>query len=178
MKNGKPAIGIVRGYARDKKDAARLKAAGVKTLYIQDEGEVLGESFKMRRGEGLGVVDGLRVFGATRIPIAKAVKLVHSWGATIIDAETQKNSRDDGVEMMNDALAPPKQSPEYMAALQEASVDSRIKGRMPKKQAHKIWHGNPTLSNAEVLDLMPGWTEGTAYNHFDKRNVPAGRPTK
>lgn len=178
MTNGKSAIKIVRGYARDQKDAARLKAAGVRTIYSQAEGEMLGERFKMRNGEGLCVVDGLRTFGATRIPISRAVKLVHSWGATIIDAETHKNSRDDGVEMLNEALAPPKPSPEYMAALQEASVDSRVIGRMPKKLAHKVWHGNPTLSNAEVLDLMPGWTETTAYNQLGKRNVPAGRPAK
>lgn len=177
MKNGKSAIKIVRGYARDEKDAARLKAAGVRTIYTQPD-EMLGEHFKMRNGEGLGVVDGFRVFGTTRIPITKAVKLVHSWGATIIDAETHKNSRDDGVEMMNEALAPPKFSAEHMAALQEASVDSRVNGRMPKKSAHTIWHGHPTWSNAQVLDLMPGWTETTAYNHLGKRNVPAGRPTK
>src|ERR1700730_13587256 len=93
------ASGIIRGYARDKKDEARLRAAGVKTIYRADKGETPGK-FKMRKGETLGVVDGLLAFGNAKSDMVAGVKLVHSWGASVRDAETGLCSRSDGAEMM------------------------------------------------------------------------------
>jgi hypothetical protein len=170
------AIGIARGYARHERDEKRLRAAGVKTIYRSDKGETLGK-FKMRDGEYLGVVDGLKAFGEGRRDMVAAVKLVHSWGATVIDAETKLCSRRDGAEMLHLALTPRNLSPEHASLMQAKSARARIKGRMPQREALIIWR-NPKLSVAEAIDLMTGWTQSTAYNQLGVRGVPAGRRSK
>jgi hypothetical protein len=168
-----------RGYARNEKDQKRLETIGLlpRQIYREDRGEILGK-FKMRKGEFLGVVDGLRVFGTTRRQIDKAIDLVQSWNAEVLDVETGLTTARDGVKMLTQALNPPKPTPEYMAQLRALGLDKRVKGRMPIKSAEIIWHGHPTWSNAEVLDLMPGWTRASAYNHFGPRKVIAGRRPK
>ena len=57
------------------------------------------------------------MFDRRRRDIGAAVKLVHSWGATVLDVETGRDSRSSGVQMLNDALDPPKPSPEFMAEI-------------------------------------------------------------
>jgi hypothetical protein len=168
-------VTISRGYARGAKDEARLRAAGVKTIYRSDKGEAPGK-FKMRKGEYLGVVDGLRAFGEAKGTIIAAVELVHSWGATIIDAETKLCSRRDGAKMMGQALGPNRPSAEFKS-MQAASVRERVKGRMPKREALIIWR-NPKLSVSEAIELMTKWKQATAYNVLGKRDVPAGRRPK
>lgn len=168
----------VRGYARNEKDAVRLEASGLtsRQIYRADNGHALGK-FKMRKGESLGVVDGLLAFGKGRRDMDAAVKLVHSWGATVLDVETGMNSRANGVEMMNLALNPPKPSPEYMAQLARDRFAKKRKGAMPIREATIVWR-NPKLSVAEAIDLMHGWKAATAYKHLGKRDVPAGRRPK
>lgn len=170
-----PAPEISRGYAASAADEKRLKAAGIKTIYAGYSGEVPGK-FKMRRGELLGVVNGLRAFGDGRREMNAAVKLVHSWGAAIIDIETGLRSDRDGVEMLHLALSPRRPSAVYQdMAAKAARV--RVKGRMPKREALIIWR-DPKLSVAEALDLMTKWTQGSAYRQLGPRGVPAGRRTK
>src|SRR5882724_9117930 len=133
------ASGIVRGYARNEKDEKRLRAAGVtKPIYRADKGEVPGK-FKMRKGETLGIVDGLRAFGDGKGEMVSAVKLVHSWGASISDAETGLCSRRDGAEMMAKALGPKRPSKDYKE-MQAKAARARTKGRMPKRDAQAIWY--------------------------------------
>lgn len=169
-------VTISRGYARDAKGEARLRAKGVTVpIYRADKGQTLGK-FKMRKGEYLGVVDGLRVFGEGKRELVKAVKAVHAWGATIYDVETDLCSRRDGAEMLVDAIAPLRPSAEYRT-MQAAQVRERVKGRMPQREALEIWR-NPKLSTVEALALMPKWTQATAYKKLGKRLVPAGRRPK
>lgn len=176
MKKDEKAIVIARGYAATKTDKERLAAAGIKTIYRAYDGETL-DRFKMRRGEYLGVVNGLRAFGEGRRDMAAAVKIVHSWGATVIDAETGLCSRRDGVEMLHRALSPKGPSAEFAAQMQEASVKARVKGRMGRREALILWR-NPKLSTAEAIELMTKWTQATAYKQLGKRDVPAGRRKK
>lgn len=180
MKSAKPTPKAVRGYARHEKDAKRLEAAGLlpRQIYRADKGQTL-DKFKMRPGEFLGVVDGLLAFGKGRRAIDAAVKLVHSWGATVLDVETGRNSRDSGVQMLNEALDPPKPSPEYMAELARQKAVQRRKdnGVMGAREATIIWR-NPKFSVAEAIDLMHGWKAANAYKVLGRRDVPAGRRPK
>tara|TARA_R110000868_G_scaffold71029_3_gene208416 strand:- start:5 stop:580 length:576 start_codon:yes stop_codon:yes gene_type:complete len=176
----KPALVAARGYARDKADFARLQAAGLapRAIYRADKGETLGK-FKMRAGELLGVVDGLLALGAGRRAIGAAVKLVHGWGAAVLDVETGCTSTQHGVKMLNAALDPPKPSAEYLARITAEKREAwRVKNRvMPKAQAFLIWR-NPNMSVAEKLALMQGWTKDIAYREFGHTGRPAGRPYK
>jgi hypothetical protein len=180
MKSAKSPPNAVRGYARHEKDAKRLEAAGLlpRQIYRADKGQALGK-FKMRTGEFLGVVDGLLAFGKCRRDIGAAVKLVHSWGAAVLDVETWCISTQHGVKMLNAALDPPKPSPEYMAELARQKAEKRRKdnGVMGNREATIIWR-NPKFSVAEAIDLMPGWRPATAYKVLGKRDVPAGRRPK
>jgi len=165
MKKVLGANKVARGYARDESDSKRLKAAGVKTIYRADRGETL-DRFRMRNGEFLGVVDGLRAFGGRR-EIGKAVKLIHSWGCTVIDAETGLQSRQDGVEMMRQAIAP-KLKPGRAEELQILSAKSRTDdGRLSKRKAEMIWR-NRGYTVEETVELS-GWPQATAYHVFGPR---------
>lgn len=167
------ASGIIRGYARNAGDEKRLRAAGVtKPVYRADKGEKPGK-FKMRRGEVLGVVDGLRAFGDAKGDMVAAVKLVHSWGATIRDAETGLCSRRDGAEMMANALGPKRPSKDFQE-MQAKAAKSRVKGRMPMREAQAIWRDSK-LSVAEKLELMRGWSKFAAYNELGKTGIVSGR---
>lgn len=180
MKSAKTMPNAARGYARNDKDAARLEAAGLtpRQIYRADKGQTLNK-FKMRDGEALGVVDGLLAFGKGRRDIGAAVKLVHSWGAAVLDVETGRISTHHGVQMLNDALDPPKPSPEYMAeiARQRAATRRKDNGVMAIREATIIWR-NPKFSVAEAIDLMPGWRPANTYKVLGKRDVPAGRRPK
>jgi len=165
MKKPVGATKITRGYARNESDSKRLKAAGVKTIYRADKGETL-DRFKMRAGEFLGVVDGLRAFGGKR-DIGQAVKLVHSWGAIVIDAETGLQSRHDGVEMMRQALAP-QLKPGRAEEMQALSVKSRLNdGRVSERKAKMIWR-NLSFTITEAVELT-GWPQSTLYFEFGPR---------
>jgi len=180
MKSAKPAPFATRGYARHEKDAKRLEAAGLlpRQIYRADKGQTL-DKFKMRPGEYLGVVDGLLAFGSGRRAIGLAVKLVHSWGAAVLDVETGCISTQHGVKMLNAAIDPPKPSKEYMAELAREKAEKRRKelGVMAVREATIIWR-NPKLSVKEAIDLMHGWKPANAYKVLGKRDVPAGRRPK
>ena len=166
---------IHRGYAANAADEKRLKALGIKTIYRGDKGETL-DRFRMRKGELLGVVNGLLAFGEARRLMVDAVKSIHSCGAAIIDAETGLRSDRDGVEMLAQALAPRRPSDAYREA-QAKGVANRVRGRMGKREALIIWR-NPKLSVKEAIELLHKWTQATAYKQLGKRDVPAGRRPK
>lgn len=176
----KPAPFATRWFAPDEKSFKRLVALGARQNHIYRgwKGEEPGR-FQMRDGEYLGVVDGLLAFGPGRRRIDAAVKAVHEAGATVLDVETGRESRANGVQMLNEALDPPKPSKEYMAELarQRAVVARVAKGMMLERDAIVIWR-NPKFSVPEALDLMHGWTRCTAYKVLGRRDVPAGRRPK
>lgn len=164
------------GYAPDAKAEGRLRAAGVRTIYLEGRNSESLSRIVMRRGEFLGVVDGYRAFGKTHREIAAALDPIHKIGATVIDVETGQNSRDHGHKMFSDALSPPKPSAEHMQMMSKAAA-KRLKGRMPKAEALVIWR-NPKLSTSEAIDLMKGWKQATAYNQLGKRFAITGRRPK
>jgi hypothetical protein len=171
---------IVRGYARDEKDAKRLIAKGLKErqIYRRDHNEELGH-FKMRRGELLGVVDGFRVFGDSRSEIMKAVRLIQSWEAVAIDVESGERSDRNGAEMLDRGLSK-RVAEERMPGgkrardMQAASVKARVNGRMPEREALKFWR-DATLTGPQALACMTKWSYRAAYDKLGKRNLPPGR---
>lgn len=175
---------VARGYARHAKDEKRLIAAGVKpsAIYLEGRGAERLERIKMRPGEALGVVDGLRPLGDNRRDIAAAVRLIHSWGAQVVDVETGKRSADDGVDMLDEALARihgerVMPSAKIAKEMQAKSVKARTKGRMGQREALVIWR-KPELTVGEALMQMRGWSAGTAYRELGKRGLPSGRRGK
>lgn len=180
MPKTKTPPNAVRGYAPDKKALARLVAAGIPATKIYEaDKKQTPDTFKMRQGEYLGVVNGLLAFGKGRREIDRLVRKFHAEGAAILDVETGLDSREHGVRMMNEAMDPPKPSKEYMAELarQKAIVNRIAKGAMLERDAIIIWR-NPKFSVKEAIDLMHGWKPATAYKVLGRRDVPAGRRPK
>jgi len=165
-----------RGYARNQAEEAKLKSWGVKVVYRADKGETIGK-FRMRSGETLAVTGGLRVFGETRGLMNEAVKAIKACGAVILDIDSGLRSDTDGVEMLHTALLPPVMTPDFLAAMQKASVEARIKGRMPESKARRIWFDG-RYSVAEKLELMTKWSRRAAYATFGKTDAGVGRRSK
>ena len=165
---------IIRGFARTEKDEARLLACGVpeKAIYRAYRDQPF-ETVQLKSGE-LHVVDGFRSIGSGRSAIVAARKRVHDMGATIVDAETKLNSREHGVEMLDEALKPKKPSAEHMRLMQEKAAQLKRQERIAESAAQKFWR-NSKLSVQEALELMTGWTQSAAYKVFGPRNFGAGR---
>jgi hypothetical protein len=181
MAKPKSSPKIVRWYAPDKKALDRLVYLGANKDHIF-HGWTKSEHWeqvKMRKGETLGVVDGLRAFGTTKRPVKAAVARFHGQGATIVDIESGKDSRTHGIEMLDEIEKPAKPSAEYLAQLQEERREAwRQKHRvMPKEKAYIRWK-DPVMSVKEKLDLMFGWTKDMAYRAFGPTGRPAGRRHK
>ena len=175
MSKEPPATKITRGYARDQKDFDRLKAAGVKTIYRADKGETL-DKFRLRAGETLGVVDGLRAFGKHSAKMRDAVKTVHGWGASIVDVDSGLNSRSDGVEMHAKATIPASlMTPERAREMQEASAKKRTDGRWSPADAKRAWHSG-AIKDGDEFKALTGWPPSTAYNKFGPRFAVRKRP--
>ena len=172
-----PTKPIARGYARHATDEKRLRDAGVKTIYRADKGETVGK-FRMRAGELLGVVDGLRAFGDNRGPINEAVKLVKASGAAIIDVETGLRSDVDGVEMLHKALSSQTMTPEFAAAMQKKAVEARLEGAISEAKAKRIWFDGRWSVKQKVEMCGRGWSRRRLYDTFGKTNAPAGRRGK
>lgn len=167
---------ICRGYARNEADERLLRAANVKTIYRGDKGETLGK-FRMRSGEILFVIDGLKAFGDAKSAMVAATKLVNSWGAAIVDVGSGLRSDRDGAEMLFEATKLRNLSPAVAKAMQKASAKTRTNGRMPDNQARRIWKDS-RYSVAEAIELMHGWSQRAAYTTFGKRDIGAGRRPK
>lgn len=174
MANG-TANAMLRGYARHERDEKRLRATGIKTIYRADKGETLGK-FKMRAGELLFVVDGLKAFGEAKSAMVAATKLMASWGAAIVDMDTKLRSDRDGAEMMFEATKLRNLSPAAAKAMQRASVMARTADQMPDAPARRIWFDS-RYSVADAIVLM-GCSQRAAYDRFGPRNLGAGRRPK
>ena len=175
-----PNYKIVRWYAQDKKVFDRLLARGIAKGVIY-EGWTKTEhwtAITMRNRkpkEALGVIDGLRAFGALR-DIKNAVTRFHGQQAVIVDVDTGQDSLTHGVDMFDAATGPRKFSPEYTKALQDERADKRRnkKGQMSRHDAQAIWL-NPKLKTAEKAKLTR-WSRAALYAAFGKSNSLTGRP--
>lgn len=173
------------GYARNTREEKRLLAAGLKpaAIYLEGRGnETLGR-IKLRPGEVLLTIGGLRALGDSRRMMALVARLIHDQGAVVQDVDTGERSDQRGVEMLDSALSRlhgerTMPDPKVASAMAARSAAAKVKGRMPVNEARKVWGNNPMLGNGEVLALMPGWSEGSAYLTFGKRGIPTGRPAK
>lgn len=170
-----------RAYARNHRDEARLIRAGVspRRIYRADrESEAFG-NWKMRKGETLGVVNGLLAFGTSRRAMMRALDTVASWGAVIVDVEAGFRSDNGSAKLLDLGLAKRHgelaMAPGQAERMNEASIAARTKGRMPQRQALVHWR-NPELTAAQALKRMKGWSRGVAYLVLGPRNVPSGRP--
>ena len=168
-----------RWYAPDEKVQKRLEALGVPKAKIYDGWTAVQHWSKviMRPGEFLGVLDGLKAFGATKPPVKEAVARFHKQGATIIDIETGQDSRNHALDMLDALTRPSKPSPAYLAQLQAEKREAwRLKHRvMPKEKAFVIWR-DPTLTITQKLRFMHGWTKDLAFREFGPTGKPSGRP--
>lgn len=184
MSGGK-AIALIRGFARNSADEKRLRTAGVAKIYRGDnEFEAFGR-WKMRRGEGLAVVDGFRAFGATRKAMMAGVRKVHAWGAVVVDAETGERSDRNGAEMLDRGLSKHASetrapTPGQAREMQRRSVKARAAGapdRVPAREAAYAWRHSPTSSNEQIAE-QTGWAWRTLYNKYGPRGLPPGRRQK
>jgi len=170
-----------RAYARNAKDEARLIAAGVpaKRIYREDRGSEQWGQWKMRRGELLGVVNGLFALGSNRRDMMRALDRIEAWGAVIVDMETGLRSDKQSAKLLDLGLARRHgelaMKPGQAERMNGASIEARTKGRMPQRQALTYWR-DPTLTGKEALKRMKGWTRGPAYEILGPRGVPSGRP--
>lgn len=172
-----------RAYARNERDEKRLIATGVpaKRIYRADRGDEAWGHWKMRKGELLGVVNGLLAFGNNRKAMMAALDTVEKWGAVIVDMEEIPPLRSDkhAAKLLDLGLrkrhGESAMKPGQAEAMNEASVAARTAGRMPARQALVHWR-NPALSAKQALRLMKGWSRGTAYKNLKTRGVPSGRP--
>lgn len=182
------AIVVIYGCARNQSDEDRLLAKGVKKIRRIDTDLEAWGTWKMRRGETLGVVDGFRVFGVTRKAIMEKVRAVHGWGAVAQDMETGCRSDVNGAEMLDNGLA--KRVSETRApdtdrarTMQKASVKSRMQAsidageRVSAREASYMWHHSPHLKNEEIAEET-GWPATTMNHKFGKRRLPPGRRKK
>lgn len=168
----------VRWYADSQKTMDRMLALGVPKgkIFQGWKGQTV-EKFRMREGEYLGVLDGLRGFGGKR-EIRAAVKRVHSFKAAILDIETGEDSCTHGVEMFDKATKPRRRSLDEYRAEREKLDDKRRKrrGMKTKAEAYIDWH-NPNLTVEEKVERT-GWSRAALYDAFGKTGAPAGRPPK
>jgi hypothetical protein len=168
-----------RGYARNGRDEQRLIKAGLKAkdIYVEGRGKEGFGNWRMRNGETLHVVEGLRALGNSRREIVDKFAMIRGWGATIEDAETGERASDDGVAMLDKALAKLKGERTIAGRaedMQAASVRARTKGRLEERKAQIIWQ-DARWTVGEAIARMPGWSLTTAYKAFGKRNLPIGR---
>lgn len=172
-----------RGYARNAKEENALLAFGLKprSIYVEGRGAETLDTIRMRPGELLATVGGLRALGDSWRAILAASTTVHRAGAAILDIETKLRSDQAPFEMLRQALARIKGEATMKngqaAEMQVKSVKARIKGRMSTRDALVFWR-NADLKNGDALMHMIGWSEGTAYKELGKRGLPSGRRGK
>jgi hypothetical protein len=180
-----------RGYVRHwpsfpaKVQEAMLIAAGLEPRQIYTEGrgpENLAALVRaVRDGQLIAVHGGLRVFGDNHRQIAAAVAKIEQRGGIVIDVETEDRSDRHGVRMLSRALARMRgeltmgdRAAEIGAAGGKARGIAAQRGRMPEKQARKIWF-DKKIDTATALSRMgPGWSKATARRKFGPSKRPMG----
>lgn len=175
MERKKPTLKPIRYYAPDDTARRRLEARGVPrpSIYEAKDGETW-DKIRLKQGEVLGVMDGLRWFGGA-VAIRKACERFHDQGATIVDIETGRDSRTHGVTMRDAAMEPVRLSAEELAARRRTEAIQRQieNGGLPEREALIHWR-DARLSTDEALNKI-GWTKSMAFKILKARGVPAGR---
>ncbi len=165
----------IRYYAGNRKVFARMVDMGIRSRDIYEgwEPSEHWSKIRLKSGERLGTVDGLRSFGG-KVAIRKALEHFHGQGVTIVDIISSMDSKIHGVTMRDAALEPEKPSAEYLAEKRRQEIVDRAK--MSEREMMVHWR-NPKLKLAEVLALI-GLTRSLAYQLLKPRGVGVGRPPK
>ena len=169
-----------RGYCRNERERLILVDAGLpdEHLYLEGRGAESLDRIKMKPGELLATVGGLRALGDSRRDIVAAAQHIHKMGAAILDVMTGHRSDQHGVDMLDRALARLRGElvmPVGQAeSMQAKSVRARIGKRMAMREAMKFWR-DPRLTTGEAIKRMSGWSARTAYLRLGKRGLPSGR---
>ena len=187
----KSKCGWIRATKRHRASVQRkaLEAAGCGVIYEDGIHETFDDLLRSRRPGDTIYVATLGRLGRTREEIHKRVKDLHARQCTIVETTTGRSSGDKDqlfdmgmeatAEVNRDARAlPSKLAKEFGRRGAEATAARARERRMPEKEAKQVWLGHPKLTNREVLDLMPGWTERAAYRHLGQRDLAKGRPRK
>lgn len=164
----------VRWYAPDQRALDRLVTLGASkaAIYQGWKGQT-PDKIRMRQGEVLGVVDGLRAFGLKRA-VRAAVENIHKFGATIFDHDTGQNSRDDLLAMY-EAATSPRQKLTETEKLARADARRKKSGQMLTRDAYEVWKGPGTV---EQKAHATGWSPSALNAKFGPSGAPAGRPPK
>lgn len=169
-----------RAYARNTREEAILVQSGMTpgAIYLEGRhGETLGR-IRMRAGELLATVGGLRPLGGNRRDIVAAVTGLHAMGAAVLDIASGQRSDRDGVVMLDAALRAIRgesvMPPGKAQDMAHRSARARTAGRMPKREALAIWR-DARLTIGQAIERMPGWSARTAYNLLGPRGLPTGR---
>lgn len=175
MERKKSAPKPVRYYAPTDRVRLRLEDKGIprNKIYEAKDGEDW-DKIRMKSGEWLGVLDGLRGFGGA-VKIRKAVKHFHDQGVTIVDIETGLDSMTHGISMEHTALEPVRLSSEEIEARRRSDAIMRqiIMGGMGERDALVHWR-DAKLTTEEALNKIR-WTKSMAFKILGARGLPAGR---
>lgn len=172
---------VHRAFARNSRDEARIIATGRVAkghIYREDRNKEQWGNWRMRKGERLGVVNGLLAFGTSRKAMMQALDVAEVGGFVIVDLETDFRSDKHAVKLLDLGLAKHhgerSMKPGQAESMNGASIEARTKGRMPSRSALVHWR-NPSLTAKQAIRLMRGWTRPTAYNLLGNRGLPSGR---
>lgn len=163
-------------YAQNDKVRVELEAMGVdrKKIYEEKDGE-RWEKIRLYRGEGLGIIGGLKAFGG-KVDIRNALDRFRKQGVTIMDCKTGQNSHDDIVKMLDASATLRRYSLDEKEARARARADVRRtkSGAMILRDAYVEWHKKDGRTAAEKADDI-GWPLSSLYAEFGKTGAPAGR---
>lgn len=180
-------------HLSEKRQRAELMRHDCHPIYSASETSVAVVIKQLRAGDELWLTTLARL-DTPRAELNKARKAVQAQKVVIVEALTGRRSDraadaadmafDAAAELMREARALPSDlAVEYgrRGGLARAvKVRKAYKGaRMPVAEARGFWKDH-TLSNAEALAQMTGWTARAAYRHekLGRRGLAKGRPRK
>ena len=165
--------GYVRKVPRYPTDQQReaLEAEGVNPIYV--DSTPLDAIDHLRPGDIFCIAGSLRILANNREGIKETMEMIRDKGCSVRDILTDRAASDHGIEMMADAIREIANDRTFHLD-QKAAAEKRwgTPKRMTLKDARKVWF-NPSLTVADAIARMEGWTAGTAYRKLGKRNVPA-----
>ena len=183
---------FARAYVAKAADQhAMMKAADLPKQHVKC-GDVAGQNiaapdWTLRPGELLAVnsvrdlTDAISITAAHG-EIAAAIEWVQSQGAEVYELSSgERTGKGKGAQMVSRALSRMHGAVRMKdaQAMQANSVKARLKGRMPKAEAKRIWRDiRRHVRWQDAIIEMTGWNKASAYKELGKRGGSAGRPPK
>ena len=183
---------FARAYVAKAADQhAMMKSADLPKQHVKC-GDVAGQNiadpdWTLRPGELLAV-NSVRDFTdafsitAAHGEIAAAIEWVQSQGAEVYEISSgERTGKGKGAQMVSRALSRMHGAVRMKdaQAMQANSVKARLKGRMPKVEALRIWCDARRFPRyQDAIAAMTGWNKASVYKELGPRNVGAGRAPK